>query len=263
MATTAIQTDFTTVTELPGTGATPETLSMLFTRYKTAADLSKGKDVLEVACGPGLGLGYLLQHAKSVTAGDYDPKIVALAQKHYGDRIDIRQIDAQSLPFEDGSFDVVLMLEALYFVPDAAKFMEEARRVLRPGGTLFVASPNKEFESFNPAPYSTRYFTASEYQGLFSQHGFTVEVKAGFPEGKRGLKSKIFSLIRKVAVSLHLIPKTMGGKEAIKRLLYGKLDPFPEEVDETTGEFHPFVPITPDLNLPSYKVLYAIGKKAT
>lgn len=47
-------------------------------------------------------------------------------------------MDAQELPFQDATFDVVLLLEAIYYLPHAEKFMAEARRVLRPDGILFI-----------------------------------------------------------------------------------------------------------------------------
>lgn len=261
-ATQERQSDFTTVTELPGIGATPETLSMLFTRYAVAAELGEGKDVLEVACGPGIGLGYLLKHARSLTAGDYDPRIVAQAQSQYEGRLRILELDAMSLPLADQSYDLVILLEALYFVPAPEKFFAEAKRVLRPGGKLFLATPNPQYKSFNPAPFTSKYYTAAEFTDVLGKHGFVVETQVGFPEGKRGMKSKVFGLLRKIAVGLNLIPKTMGGKELIKKLIYGKLEPFPLELDESTGERHQFVSTAPGLDLAEFKVLYCIATLA-
>ena len=66
--------DFSSVTELPRQGATRMQMSMLRTRYGWAAQYTAGKDVLEVACGAGLGLGWLAERARRVAAGDVDEK---------------------------------------------------------------------------------------------------------------------------------------------------------------------------------------------
>lgn len=62
------------VTETPDTKASSEQLTRLYTRYRFASEFCKDKDVLEVACGAGLGLGYLARFAKRVVGGDYDEK---------------------------------------------------------------------------------------------------------------------------------------------------------------------------------------------
>jgi len=58
--------DYTTVTEMPGLKASREQLAMLYTRYAFAAKFCDGKDVLEVGCGAGQGLGYLATKARKV-----------------------------------------------------------------------------------------------------------------------------------------------------------------------------------------------------
>lgn len=126
--------DFTSVSELSGYRVTQEQITRMHTRYRFAADLCVGRDVLEVACGSGQGLGLLAKRAKSVVGGDFDPAIVALAQKHYGDRIPVKQMNAHAIPFADQSLDVVIMFEAIYYLQDPLRFFRECKRVLRRGG---------------------------------------------------------------------------------------------------------------------------------
>ena len=64
--------DFASVTEQPWQGATRMQMSMLRTRYGWAAEYAAGKNILEVACGAGLGLGWLAKGARYVEAGDID-----------------------------------------------------------------------------------------------------------------------------------------------------------------------------------------------
>lgn len=106
--------DFSTVTELPGTGAACEQLSMLYTRYHLAARHCEGKAVLEVACGAGLGLRYISHRARHVVGGDIDEKNLRLAREidQGQDRVRLCRLDAQSLPFADRCFDTVILYEA-------------------------------------------------------------------------------------------------------------------------------------------------------
>lgn len=51
------------------------------------------------------------------------------------------------------------------------------------------------------------------------------------------IQDKLISLIKRMAVSLHLMPKTMKGKELFKRLFLGKLTPLPSEIDDGMAEY--------------------------
>ena len=261
-STTATTASYETVTELPGTGATREQLSMLATRYHLAADLAAGGDVLEVACGAGIGLGYLAGKARRVVAGDFDYRMLRIAHDHYGRRVALHQLDAQYLPFDDATFDSVLLLEAIYYIPQAERFVAEARRVLRQDGTLLICSANREWSVFNPSPFSIRYYSARELEEILFRNGFTVQLMAGFATNGhgQGMRSHVFGVLRKAAVGLHLIPATMRGKARLKRLLYGKLDPMPVELTDGTGELEPLVPIDKRQIVTDHKVIYAIGR---
>lgn len=253
--------DYATVTEVPGCGATAEQLSMLYTRYYLAAELADGKDVLEVACGPGIGLSYLARRARQIVGGDIDPKLVELAKRACGGRATVVCLDAANLPFSDGSFDVVLLMEAIYYLPSPERFLAEARRVLRPGGVLFISSVNREWPGFNPSPFSHRYFSAAELAELLCEMGFSVEISVGFPTAHSGARQKLIDVARRIAVRLHLIPKTMSGKAWLKRLFYGRLLPLPTELSDTTGNFRQPIPVdVPTTPLRDYKVIYAVGR---
>ena len=125
--------DYAAVTELAGDDVTQEQVDRLCNRYYWAGYYCHGKDVLEVACGTGQGLGYLKSVSKSFEAGDYSEGILAIARKHYGDRINLRQFDAHDMPFEDKTKDIIIIFEAIYYFFDAEKVISECVRVLRPG----------------------------------------------------------------------------------------------------------------------------------
>lgn len=74
-----------------------------------------------------------------------------------------------------------------------------------------------------------------------------------------GLKGKMVSLIKKAAIKLHLMPKTMKGKEKLKRIFMGKLKPLPPEITDGLAEYIPPTPIPHDVPNADYKVLFAVG----
>ncbi|GBD11408.1 putative S-adenosylmethionine-dependent methyltransferase [bacterium HR23] len=254
--------DYADVTEVPGLGATREQLSMLYTRYKWAVEFCEGKDVLEVACGAGLGLGYLAARARRIVGGDYTERLLRMAREHYRSRVPLVRLDAHMLPFRDRAFDVVILYEAIYYLTDPGRFLAECRRVLREPGIVLICTVNREWPDFNPSHLSTRYFAARELSDLLRQHGFDVKIYGAFPALKESARGHILSLLRRTAIALHLIPRTMKGKTVLKRLFYGKLTPIPPEVVDEMAPLEPLVLLPADTPVPikSYKVLYALAR---
>lgn len=258
----ALRPDYSTVTEQPDQGATQLQLEMLATRYGWAAKHSAGKDVAEIACGAGLGLGWIARAARSVQAGDLDDRNCRAAQETYEGRENIRisPIDALDLPFQDASLDLVLLFEAIYYLPDAQAFFREAGRVLRPGGTLLIATVNCEWPGFNPSPFHTRYFSASDLRDVLARAGFTANFYAGFEE-RRSWRDSLIAGARRTAVTAHLIPHTMAGKQFLKRLFYGSLARIPRELAPELIAMQPLTPVCGALQLSRYRTLYAESKK--
>jgi lipopolysaccharide/colanic/teichoic acid biosynthesis glycosyltransferase/SAM-dependent methyltransferase len=254
--------DFGRVTELPGMGGTHEQISMLHTRYRLARELCAGKDVLELACGPGIGLGCLTSRARSVMAGDFDASFVEAAARHYRGRVDVRCLDAQQLPLDDESIDVILLLEAIYFLPRPEQFVTQARRVLRADGRILIVSANCERPDFNASPQSQRYFAARELQSLLAGSGFEVDLFAAYPVREQGRAGKLLQTIRRIAVRMRLVPGSMQWKTRIKRLVFGPLTPLPRELTLDDSQCAELIPIDARESVLEYKVIYAIGRRA-
>ncbi|MGA8026509.1 MAG: methyltransferase domain-containing protein [Bryobacteraceae bacterium] len=255
--------DFSIVTEIPGAGVTRDQLSILYTRYHFASGWVRGKEVLEAACGPGVGLGFLAREAAHVTGGDLHGAHRRSAGEIYRGRSSVRvlQFDAQEMPFPDSSFDVVILFEAIYYLPDVGLFLREVQRVLRPGGVLLISSVNREWPGFNPSAYSQKYYDSRELRELLAQNGFDSTLYAGFPDNARGPLSSMIQWARRVAVKLHLIPRTMKSKKILKRLFYGRLSPLPREITEGMAELEPLIEITKINDLTAYKIIYAAASK--
>ncbi|MEW6620281.1 MAG: class I SAM-dependent methyltransferase [bacterium] len=251
--------DFSTVTEITGYNVTQEQIERMYTRYHFAGLFCEGKNVLEVACGSGQGLGYLTHKAKKVVGVDIDKKLLETIQRHYKDRIQLLRANAQQLPFKDKSFDVVILYEAIYYLSCPERFIEESARILTDKGILLICTVNKEWHDFNPSPYSTKYFSVRELYSLLKQRFINVEIYGASPISD-AVKDKIISIIKRFAVKFHLIPETMKGKEFFKRIFCGKLVPLPPEIKDGIAEYIPPVPISYDLPIYQYKVLFAVGK---
>lgn len=255
--------DFTTVTEVPGVRATRAELCQMYTRYHWAGGMVAGKRVLELGCGSGPGLGYFLaKGAIKVVGTDIEDRNLAHARQFYTGRqnLEFAVVDAQSIPYPDASFDVVMLFEAIYYVPDAKRFLAEARRVLAPGGVLLISTVNREWPQFNPSPFSHWYPTATELASALTAAGFAVTIKGGFPDQPAGLARRTVACIRRTAVRCHLIPNTMKGKELLKRLFYGKLQAIPHELSDGVHDLEPLTPIPLDRPDPLHVFLFAEGR---
>lgn len=98
-----------------------------------------GKDVLEVGCGSGVHARLLAEAGARVTAVDLTPTAVELTRKRlalHGLSADVREADAQQLPFADACFDFVWSWGVVHHSEDTARVVAEIARVLRPGGRL-------------------------------------------------------------------------------------------------------------------------------
>lgn len=255
-----METDYTTVTEIPGSKVSREQLARAYTRYRFASEFCKDKDVLEVACGPGLGLGYLAPGARKVVGGDCTENFLKLASKHYNGQIGILRLDAHALPFRDNSFDVVILYEAIYYLANPGEFVNECRRILRDDGVIIICTVNKDWDDFNPSPFSVTYFSVPELLELLNQHNFDVEFFGECPVCADSVSSKIISAIKRTAVTCHLMPKTMKGKEFLKRFFCGKLLTLGEEIEDGIVEYSPPVSISCERSNSQYKILYAVAR---
>ena len=111
------------------------------------AEIQPDDRVLDVGCGPGFvarRAAELVGKTGRVVGLDLNESMLIKAREtprlESAVTVEWRQGDAQSMPFDDSSFDVVLVLQALQFCPEPAVALREMRRVLAPGGSLVVCA---------------------------------------------------------------------------------------------------------------------------
>ncbi len=107
--------------------------------YQRIPEKIRGMEVLEIATGPGLLARHVAPAAKRMIATDYSDGMIAQAKKgECPSNLTFEVADAMNLPYADGSFDAVIIANALHIVPDPGKVLNEIKRVLRPGGLLIA-----------------------------------------------------------------------------------------------------------------------------
>lgn len=113
----------------------PEILE--FADFKSTA----GKRVLEVGVGMGTDFLNFVRAGAIATGVDFTERAVGITRQRLeaeGLSAELRIADAEYLPFQDGSFDLVYSWGVLHHTPDTAQAMRELQRVLAPGGRLKV-----------------------------------------------------------------------------------------------------------------------------
>jgi ubiquinone/menaquinone biosynthesis C-methylase UbiE len=113
----------------------------LYHHVAGAIDLER-LDVLEVGSGRGGGAYYIMRYLKprSVVGVDFSEKAVAFCNSNYSVQgLSFLQGDAESLPFDDNSFDAVVNVESSHCYSSMDAFLAQVRRILRPGGYLLYA----------------------------------------------------------------------------------------------------------------------------
>jgi len=131
------------------------------------------RKVLDVGAGAG-NMMHHLAHYGQVVGVDNNPRPIAVAQER---GYEVRLGDAQDLPFEDGEFDLVALLDTVEHCPDDAAVFRECFRVTRPGGHLVVTVPAFMWLwSYNDVLNKhQRRYTARELRTRLLEAGYTPQ----------------------------------------------------------------------------------------
>jgi ubiquinone/menaquinone biosynthesis C-methylase UbiE len=147
-------------------------------------------DILEIGVGQGVVLKNILERGgtriASLTGIDLSDRLIAMARDTVP-QAKIIKADAAALPFQDNSFDMVVMVDTFQYLLDFDRALEEVRRVLKRKGTMLVTAPNKKwilFKSYiqkrkNIQPVEDHFFTYGEMKTLLLGHGFKIEKMCG------------------------------------------------------------------------------------
>lgn len=158
--------------------------------YEHAAALAAGKTVLEAGFGEGYGSRLLAKVAAKVSAVDNNSGAVAHAAAAYrAANLEFSLYDGRTLPFGDSVFDLAVAFQVIEHTDDDRAFLEEVRRVLKPGGTCLLTTPNR-LHRLKPGQkpwykFHKREYTREELESVM--RGVFGACEVGYVQAPRGL----------------------------------------------------------------------------
>lgn len=135
--------------------------------------------LLDIGCGEGLLLSAAERRGWDVCGVEFSPQAAAMAKEVFRDRI--IQGTLQSAAFPDEQFDVVTMIDVIEHVYDPASELLEIKRILRPGGIVYLLTP--DCGSFFSKIMGKYWFEIKPREHIYYFSGKTLEMllnKAGF-----------------------------------------------------------------------------------
>lgn len=164
---------------------------------KEALGGSAGKNVLDLGCGSGKISFRLRDMGYDVVGLEYDLEPL-LGFRQQSKTAKIVNCDAQSLPFADESFDVILAIQMLDYLPDRKKFYREAWRTLRPGGLLLFTLTNRR--SIKGAVYDL-------YLRMTGRKRMRRYYEMNYEEGLAEMNVANFSILGSRGYNWNLLPR--------------------------------------------------------
>lgn len=145
-------------------------------------ELDSEASALDIGCGGGANIARLLERCKKVCGVDYSSLSVAKsarlnARAVRDGRCKVVEGNAASLPFEDGSFDLVTAFETIYFWPGIQDCYRQVRRVLKDGGRFMIVNESDGtdpwYNSWEDVIGSMHTYTVEEIEADLKAAGFT------------------------------------------------------------------------------------------
>ena len=164
------------------------------TKAEAVGDISRGRYTaiehllppsgrfVDIACGTGYGCRLLHGDNRSVIGVDVSRDAVDFARSHNGDFADFRLGDAERIPVDDESVDCLVSVATIEHVDDDAGFVNEIHRVLVPGGTAVVYTPQNRLPHEPIWPWHYREYSLEQLRDLLGRR-LTVERVLGWQNG--------------------------------------------------------------------------------
>lgn len=146
-----------------------------FSRYRFAANLIRGKRVLDAGCGVGYGSECLAEYASAVIGVDQHPQSVAGANRQYAnEKLGFIASDVQNLPFADHYFECSVSFEVIEHLRNPLALLQSLKRVTQPSGLVILSTPNRDVYKLSrgdagPNPFHHHEFSLDEFTALLGQ----------------------------------------------------------------------------------------------
>lgn len=159
--------------------------------YSHIREKVRGKDVLELATGPGLIAKNVAEVTHRMVATDFSPDMIKQANKGKNPvNLTFEIADASNLQYEDHFFDVVIIANCLHIVPNPEKVLSEIERVMKKGGLLIapnfierkIASPNLWQKLLYKLDVKFEHqWTSEQYKNFIESNGWKITVSEVVP----------------------------------------------------------------------------------
>ena len=172
--------------------------------------------ILEIGCGNGWNMSRFAQHGRVAFGLDAVPERVALAAAHGPALL----ADGLRLPVGDGCLDMVYVQHVLHHIGDVARALAEARRVLRPGGVLFLIETVEDNPIIRWGRRLYPKWLGDEINAPFTFAGLaTMLSDAGFRVSRAGQYSVLFWLWEVLPDQFPAMEKLTPAAVAVERCL--------------------------------------------
>lgn len=192
-------------------------------RYEWAVSFVPGKRVLDVACGLGYGSQILsLSGARAVSGVDGCPHTIERGRHEYPGSehspVEYLCSHAGQLPYDDGTFEVVVSFETIEHLEDDSNFTKEICRVLQPGGVFICSSPNRTLlnpgSSRDDAPFNehhVREYSKTEFVSLLRENFNIIAVygQSGYSLTYLTLLERVSRFVGTFGVRAHQLRKVL------------------------------------------------------
>ncbi|MCF8255144.1 MAG: class I SAM-dependent methyltransferase [Bacteroidia bacterium] len=146
------------------------TVKRCFFAYEWAIQFLKGKETADIGCADGYGTQFLANYTKNTIGVDYSEATIELARNQHKEKLNLSFISGKvpPLPLETESRDVVTAFQFIEHIHPRKAFMEDVKRVLRPGGVFLCTTPNNKM-SIARNPFHVHEYTFEEMKNEASQ----------------------------------------------------------------------------------------------
>ncbi len=189
---------------------TREELQIIGKRYYVIKNYSINKTLLDVGCGAGLGLDYLLDHKiKKIYAIDIDKENILESKKNISKK-HINKIDFECCDLfkskNKKKYDVISAMQVLQYIP-LNKFINFAKKNLNSNGTIIVEVPNAfRKDGFKKSELGIYYYNPIELKKKYTN----LEIYGVFLIKKETTLTKFKNFARKIVKNLNLSNKTLN-----------------------------------------------------
>jgi hypothetical protein len=147
------------------------------------------------------------------------------------------------------------------YIPIAPRYTYDQARSFAEILSLLADSNNPDLFDFSPSPYSHRYFGAAELAHMLEASGFAVSIAGYARTSGLPLRHRVLRPLKAAADRFGLVPRTMRGKQVLRRLIYGRLPEMPSDLGQVSLPYVPPTPIRADAPEREHRFLYARGER--